>query len=126
MPVVLPSHVARPLGREPDLVDSLSVIDNELVEWILHARPGDDDEKKQMRRVLALRTRLEQDLNKLVLERLRLSPTGLEKQVLRLNAVSEQICGTAKSIGTAKDVLNAAEEVVTIAAQALAYAKNPI
>src|SRR5690349_1553107 len=126
MPVVLPPKVARPLGREPDLIDSLTVIDNELVEWILHARPGNDDEKKQMRQVLALRTQLEHSLNKLILDRLRLAPTGLEAQVHRLNSVSEQICDTAKTISTVKDVLNAAEEAATIASQALAYAANPI
>jgi hypothetical protein len=126
MRVILPPNVARPLGREPDLLDSLAVIDNELVEWILHARPSNDDEKKQMRQVLALRTRLEHDLNKLVLDRLRLSATELEKHVSRLNVVSEQICGTAKSISTAKDVLNAAEEVVIIAAQVVASVVLPL
>lgn len=120
MPTVLPPNVARPVGREPDLLDSLAAIDNELVEWLLHARPGNDEEKKQMRQVLALRTRLEQDINKLVVDRLRLSTAGLEPQVARLNVVSQQVYATAKSIGSVKDVLNTAEEVVTIAARAVA------
>ena len=126
MRIVLPSGVEKPAGREPDLLDSLMVIDNELVEWILHAHPGSDEEKQQMRQVLALRTRLEHDLNKLVLERLRLAATGLTEQVSRLNVVSEQLCGTGKSISAAKDVLNAAEEVVTIAAQVLASIIQPL
>lgn len=104
-----------------DVLEIIQAIDNELVEWILHAAPSSDDEKEQMKQVLALRTKLNQHANQLVLARMKLSTSGVEHHCVRLGVVTEQIRGTTKSIVTVKEVLGVADEAVTIAAQVVAF-----
>lgn len=120
MPVVLPDGAPRPSDRDADVIDALMVIDDELVEWLLLACPTCEEEKEAMKRVLALRTQLSQQLNQLVLERMKLAAAGLEPEITRLNKVTAQVVALSKSIGTMKEVIHAADEAVGLAAQALA------
>lgn len=120
MPVVLPASAPKPSGREPDVLDALMVIDDELVEWILLASPRSEQDKEMMKRILALRTQLAQQVNQLVLSRMKLAAAGLEPEIARLNAVTAQVAALSKSIGTVREVLGAADEAVRLAAQVLA------
>jgi hypothetical protein len=108
-------------GSEPaDVLSAVMAIDNELVEWILHAAPKTDDEKREMKEILRLRTQLERHLNQLVLEKMKLATLGLTEQCGRLGVITVQIRATAKTITTVKEVLTVAGETVTIAAQVVA------
>ena len=112
IPIRTPGRAA----KEPDLIDTITAIDNELIEWILHSRPTNDEEKAEMRRVLLLRTQLDQKLNALVLVRMKLATANLKAQSKRLGEISKEIQATAKSVGSVKEVLKTVGEVTTIVA----------
>lgn len=107
-------------AHKTDVIDVIMAIDNELVEWILHARPTNDEEKAEMRRVLALRTQIEQQLNALVLSRMKLATQNLKAQSSRLDAITTQLRETGKTVGTVKEVVGAAAEALTVIGQVVA------
>jgi len=113
MPTI-PIRTRARVSDEPDLIDAITAIDNELVEWILHARPTNDEEKAEMRQVLLLRTQIDQKLNALVLVRMKLATTHFRAQSKRLGEISKAMQATAKSVGTVKEVLKTVGEVTTI------------
>lgn len=104
----------------PDVIDALLTLDNELVDWLLHASPKTDEDKREMREVLSLRTQLDRHVNRLVADKMKLATLGLGEQAGRLDALSGQIRDTVKTIATVKDVLGAAGEAVNIAAGVVA------
>ena len=96
--------------------------DDQLVDWILHASPSNDVEREAMRRVLALRGELEDDLNKLVAFRLKASVAALPDQAARLTSLASAMQATEQTVENAAKVISTAGEVVSIAAKVLAFA----
>lgn len=96
--------------------------DDQLVDWILHVTPSTDDERDRMRRVLAIRGEIENDLNELVAYRLKLSAAALPALAARLGTLASDMQEAEYKIENAGKVVSAAGEVATIAAKALAFA----
>jgi hypothetical protein len=103
-----------------NVLDAMMAINDALVEWLLYAQPTDEAERSDVERVLSLRTQIEHQLNQLVLVRMKLATMDLSDHAARLGTISKQIRATTKSIETAKNVLNAADQVVSVAASVLA------
>jgi len=103
------------------IFETLMRIDDQVVDWILHATPKTDDDRDLMRRILDLRGDLEDALNRLVAYRLRLSTAALPDEAARLSAISQGMTTTEKQVETAEKVLSIVGEVVAIAAKVVAF-----
>ena len=105
-----------------DIFQMLLNFDDMLVDWILHTTPADDAGRGAMRRVLAIRGEIEDDLNELIAFRLKLSASALPAEAARLTALATTMQATERQIESAEKVISTAGEVVTIAAKVLAFA----
>ncbi len=103
------------------IFETLLDLDDDLVEWVLHASPTSTAESAQMKQVLSLRGDVEDALNALVAYRMKLAASGLSPEAARLTALSTAMKQLAKKIDTVQQVLTIAGEVVQIAAKAVAF-----
>jgi hypothetical protein len=99
-----------------DIITSLLAIEQELTLWFFSAQPVDDDDRASMTKVLALRDRLFQKVNKITEARVLIAAAGLTGPTAALNAQSDKIKATAKDISTAEDVISIVTTVIGIAA----------
>lgn len=103
------------------IFETLLDVDDELVDWVLHASPTNAAESAQMKQVLSLRGDVEDALNALVAYRMKLAASGLSPEATRLTALSGAMRQLAKRIDTVQQVLTIAGEVVQIASKAVVF-----
>lgn len=103
-----------------DPINALLSAERDLMNWIFDSCPSNDEERADMTRALALRDELHRFNNQLVLKRLEVASLGCADQAAGLEALTERIRTEGKTIGSAKNVINIASEVVSIAASIVA------
>jgi hypothetical protein len=109
--------------KETSVIDPVHALLNAergLMNWIFDASPSTDEERADMTRALALRDELHRLNNELVLRRLEVASLGLTDQTAGLEALTERIRAEAKTIASARNIVNIAGEVVTVAASIVA------
>jgi hypothetical protein len=99
-----------------DPINALLDAERDLMNWIFDASPSNDEERADMTRALSLRDELHRLNNQLVLRRLEVASLALAGKAEGLVALTGRIRSEAKTIGSAKSVIDVASEVVTIAA----------
>jgi len=104
------------------IYETLIALDDDIVDWILHATPKTDDDKENMRKVLSLRGVLDQTLNQLVDVQLKLAANAMVDEANQLDRISAQMESTQKTIDTVQTVIGIAGTAVEIAGKALAFA----
>jgi hypothetical protein len=104
-----------------DVLDALTALDNALMEWLLLAAPTTDAERAEVEDVRALRTRLQEHTNQILLHRMKLASAGLKEEALRLGAITAQIKATAKTMATIKEVAGAVGNAVKIASTVVGF-----
>jgi hypothetical protein len=99
-----------------DVIDILTDIDESLVQWTIHATPKPNgDGVNEMKEVVALRTELDQEINAIVLNRLRVSTLQLENEIAQLQKVDDGLKSAAKTVDTVKDVIGWASTALSLA-----------
>lgn len=94
--------------------------DTELVDWLIQASPNTDEERNEMKRVVALRGELDQRINELVLSRLKLAAVDLSDEIRKLNGITTNLRAAKKTIESVKSVTSLAVEVLNVAASIVA------
>ena len=100
-----------------DVIDVATDIDEQLVQWIIHATAGNADQVNQMKKVIALRGELDQAINVIVLKRLQVSAIDVSADVKQLTAIDEGLAGAAKNIDTATTIISFAATAVSTASK---------
>src|SRR3954464_2282957 len=103
------------------LFETLLEVDNQLVDWLIHASPRNDVERDQMKQIFVLRADLDDALDQLVGERLRLSVASLADDSARLAAAAAELKNVARTIEGVEKVLTIAGTAVDVAAKAVAF-----
>ena len=103
-----------------DPINALLNAERDLMNWIFDASPSNDEERADMTRALALRDELHRFNNQLVLRRLEVASLGLVDQAAGLESLTGRMRTETKTITSAKNVINIAGEVVTVAASIVA------
>ena len=98
----------------------LTDIDEELVQWLLHATPGGPHDEAQMKQVMSLRGTLDQLIEQTTLDRLKISAQSVANQVQQLTTINQHLSSLAKTVQTANDVISDATAVVGIATSIVA------
>jgi hypothetical protein len=99
------------------MFETLLDLDNDLVDWLIHASPSNDEQRAQMREVFALRAELDDRVNQLVASRLKLAASALSDEAQRLESVAKEMKATAKTIDSVESVIAIAGTAVEIAAK---------
>jgi hypothetical protein len=103
------------------LLDTLRQLDQDLVDWLLHASPRDDDERATMQRILTLRGSLSQAINGLVAGALEASAARFPDDVARVNAAAARMTAVGRSIDTAQEVLTIAGTALEVLGKVAAF-----
>jgi hypothetical protein len=104
------------------MFETLLEVDNQLVDWLIHASPRNDAEREMMRRIFALRGDLDDALNQLVGDRLKLAVADLPAETARLDAVAAELKTVSKTIDGVERVLTIAGTAAEVAAKAVGFA----
>jgi hypothetical protein len=103
------------------LLDTLMKLDDDLVDWILHATPRTDDERTTMRQILALRGSLSQAISGFVADALERAAQRLPDEVARVNAAAAKMTTVARSIETAQTVVTIAGTAIEVVGKIAAF-----
>ncbi len=99
------------------VLDTLRAADDALVDWLLDATPESDEDRAAMREVLALRTKLDQAINRLVGVALTDAAAALGDEAKALGEVTEDLQNAERTIDRVGDVLRWAGIVVDVASK---------
>jgi hypothetical protein len=101
-------------------IDQLLTLDDDLLDWLMHASPKSDADRVQMLQILAMRTKLDAAINDLVAHRLQLAVANLPAQTAQLEKAVQSMKQTSKTIDDLQQVLTIVGTVVQVAAQLVA------
>ena len=96
------------------LFETLLEMDDQMVNWLLHASPTNQAERVKMKHVFALRGDLDDLLNELVAQRIKLSIAPLAEETARLNSIAGEMKRVEATIETVDKVLAIAGTAVEI------------
>jgi DNA anti-recombination protein RmuC len=97
--------------------DTLLQIDSSLTDWLVNVAATTDEERADVKRVLALRADLDQKVNALVAYRLQMAVATLPAELAELNEASAAMQSVEKRIESVQSVLSALSTAVTVAAK---------
>jgi hypothetical protein len=101
-------------------IDQLMRIDDAILDWLMQASPNTDDERTQMRKVLAMRGDLDASINTLVARRLQLAVANIPEQTATLSKAVDAMNRVSKTISDVQQVLTVVGTAVQVAAQLVA------
>lgn len=104
-----------------NVLETLRAADDALIDWILDATPETDEDRAAMREVLALRTKLDQAINRLVGVALEQAAAELGDEAKVLSDVTEDLQTVARTIDRVGDVLRWAGIVVDVASKLVSF-----
>jgi hypothetical protein len=104
-----------------NVLETLRAADEALIDWILDATPETEEDRAAMREVLALRTKLDQAMNRLVGVELESAAEELADEVTALAVVTEDLKTVDRTIERVGDVLRWAGIVVDVAAKLVSW-----
>ena len=104
-----------------NVLETLRAADDALIDWILDATPETDEDRAAMREVLALRTKLDQAINRLVGVALEQAAAELGDEAEMLSEVTEDLQTVARTIDRVGDVLRWAGIVVDVASKLVSF-----
>jgi hypothetical protein len=99
-----------------DIIDILTDLDESIVNWLIHATPKAPEDEAAMKKLVTIRTELDDDVHTIVLKRLQLAALDLQGDIDKLNELSKRLDAAAKDISSVRDVVSIASTVVGVAA----------
>jgi hypothetical protein len=97
-----------------DIVDTLLSIEQSLTLWVSNTSAQIDDQRAQIRQVIALRDKLARVAYTL-LQRKELPAHDLDTEATALTELAGKMAGISAEIAKAKDVINIVQRVIAVA-----------